>query len=59
MKIISINNINLEDNKIIIEIVKTVIKLIKKLFLLSKLITLKKINIIKAVLDKPVGLGVS
>ena len=59
MKIININNINLEDNKITIETVKIVIKLIKKLFLQWKLIMLKKININKAVLDKPVGLGVS
>ena len=56
MKIISINNINLEDNKIIIEIVKTVIKLIKNCFYFKTNYT-KKINIIKAVLDKPVGLG--
>ena len=57
MKINKLNIINLEDNKIIIEIVKTVIKLIQKLFSSLKLITMKNINIIKAVLDKPVGLG--
>ena len=59
MKINKLNIINLEDNKIIIEIVKTVIKLIQKLFSSLRLITTKNINIIKAVLDKPVGLGAS